>query len=233
MSINRSAFVFAAGLVLAGCGHLLQDVGDLSQKVVYGGTTSTATSTTVAQELGLVSLSDQVVWVNDALVIQAGVTREEVIHRAWDRGNGADPFIQASRQEVVVALPGIRFPQKVPQQATHISSQLVFDVQTGTLDVATSAAFGFWSAAPYTVARAEGQLAMLRVGVKATSDATEAGQIVALAVADGRDLTWNEGAYVYELFCRTGLSEEACFAIAESLAPLEAPPRLPPADTGG
>jgi hypothetical protein len=233
MSIRRSTLVFGAGILLAGCGHLLEGVGSLSQEIVYGGTTSTVTSTTVVQELGLVPLSDQAIWVNDGFVIEAGVTQEAVIRGVWGRGDGVDPYVQASRQEVVVALPGIRFPQKVPQLVTHISSQLIFDIQTGTLDVSTSAAFGLWSAVPYTVARSEGQSAMLRVGIKTTTDSIEAGQIVTLQVADGYDLTWSENSYVYELFCRTGLSEEACFAMAESLAPLEAPPRLPGVGTGG
>ncbi len=225
--------MFLATVLVAGCGNLLQGVGDLSEGIVHGDTTSTVTSTTLSQELGLVPLTDAMVWVNDGLIIEAGLTRDAVIRLVWGRGNSADPYIQASRQEIAAALPGVRFPSKVPQQVTHISSQLVFDLETGTLAVATSAAFGLWSSVPYTVARAEGQVATLRVGIKTTADGTVDNQIVALQVTGGRDLAWSESGYVYELFCRTGISEEACFAIAESLAPMEAPPRLPATTTTG
>ena len=74
--------------------------------------------------------------------------------------------MQAGRFEIAAALPGVEFPRLVPEKVTHISSQLVFDPLTGTLDVGTSAAFGLWTAEPYTVPRIEGQLVVLRVGLR-------------------------------------------------------------------
>jgi hypothetical protein len=40
-------------------------------------------------------------------------------------------------------------------------------------------------------------------------------------VADGRELAWSFGDYVYQLFCRIGISEESCFAMADSMTSLE------------
>ena len=46
-------------------------------------------------------------------------------------------------------------------------------------------------------------------------------EIFSFRVSDGRELTWTHGDYVYELFCRTGISEDACFAMASSTIPLD------------
>jgi hypothetical protein len=40
-------------------------------------------------------------------------------------------------------------------------------------------------------------------------------------VSEGRQLTWTRGGFVYQLFCRTGITEEACFAMAHSTIPLD------------
>ena len=46
------------------------------------------------------------------------------------------------------------------------------------------------------------------------------GEIYSFQVTDGRELAWSDGPYVYQLFCRTGMSEAACFEMAESTIPL-------------
>ncbi len=117
----------------------------------------------------------------------------------------------------------------VPEKVTHISSQLVFDTQTGTLDVATSAAFGLWTAEPYTVPRLEGQLVVLRVGLRSALPDEGSDDISTFQAADGRELAWAAGDYVYQLFCRRGISEESCFAMADSLTALQLLSFLPSA----
>jgi hypothetical protein len=162
-----------------------------------------------------------VVWVNDQYTAAPNLPAEDAVHQVWLRGDGVDPYIQAGRDEVIAALPGVEFPRLVPEKVTHISSQLVFDVQTGTLDVATAAAFGLWTAEPYTVPRTEGQLVVLRVGLRSALADQGSEDISTFQAADGRELAWSFGDYVYQLFCRTGISEESCFAIADSMTSLD------------
>jgi hypothetical protein len=211
-------------LSAAGCGDVLQGVGDLSRDIVHGETTTTVTTTTLPQPGGgmaLVGLTGSVVWVNDQYTAGSGVSAEAAVREVWLRGDGVDPYVQAGRAEIAVALPNIEFPRLIPEKATHISSQLVFDLQTGTLDVATAAAFGLWIAEPYTVPRTEGQLVVLRVGLRSALAGQGADDISTFQVADGRELAWSFGDYVYQLFCRTGISEESCFAMANSMTSLE------------
>jgi len=120
----------------------------------------------------------------------------------------------------------------VPEKVTHISSQLVFDEQTGTLDVATSAAFGLWTAEPYAVPRIEGQLVVLRVGLRSALPDAGSGDISTFQATDGRELAWATGDYVYQLFCRRGISEESCFAMADALSSLQLLTYLPSVGDG-
>lgn len=222
-------------LSAAGCGDVLEGVGGLSREFVHGDTTSTLGTTTLPLPGGgvpLVGLSPSVVWVNDQHAAGPGLSAEAAISQVWLRGDGVDPYVQAGRDEVAAALPGIEFPRLIPEKVTHISSQLVYDVGTGTLDVATAAAFGLWTAEPYTVPRTEGQLAVLRVGLRSALAADVVGAIATFQATDGRELVWSFGDYVYQLFCRTGISEESCFAMAESMTSLEVLSYLA-AGTGG
>jgi hypothetical protein len=71
------------------------------------------------------------------------------------------------------------------------------------------------------VTRTEGQLAVFRIGAAAPESAEEPDEpIRAEVVEQGLSLTWREGAYRYELFCRASLDEDACWQMAESAAPL-------------
>ena len=210
-------------LSAAGCGDVLEGVGGISRDFVHGDTTTTFGTTTLPQPGGgmaLVGLSRSVTWVNDQYTAGPGLSAEAAVRQVWLRGDGIDPYIQAGRQEIAAALPGVEFPRLVPEKVTHISSQVVFDVQTGTLDVATAAAFGLWTAVPYTVPRTEGQLVVLRVGLHSALSGEGPGDISTFQAADGRELAWSFGDYVYQLFCRTGISEESCFAMADSMISL-------------
>jgi len=214
----------AALVVLAGCGDPLEGVGELSRRIVHGdepASTTTTTEVMTGAVLDLKGINRDVAWLNDGLDAGAdGLAREDLLRAIWERGGDEADFVQASRFEISAALPGVRFPRLVPGAVTHVSSQLVFDRQTATLDVSTAAAFGLWAAEPYTVPRTEGQIAVLRVGLRTLDTGQGEDEILTFTLSTGRELAWVEGDYVYQLFCRTGVTEEACFEIAESAAPL-------------
>lgn len=196
-------------------------MGDLSHRIVFGGeeTTTTTLPPAPSQSLGLKGITD-LDWANDGIDdTTIGLDRTATVTAVWRRGDAATPFVQASRREIATALPGIEFPQLAPATVTHVSSQLLFDQLTGTLDASTAAAFGLWVGEPYDLPRQEGQLAVLRVGLKTFEDEDE-GDIFSFQVSDGRELAWTDGGYVYQLFCRRGVSEAACFEMAESTIPL-------------
>jgi hypothetical protein len=225
--LRRITSLIAAALVLASCGDALGGVGDLSHRIVYGSGSTTTTTAVVpdSQLLRLKGISD-LVWANDGIDADtAGLGRDELITGVWSRDK-ANRFVQASRREIAAALPGIEFPQLAPDRVTHVSSQLAFDQLTGILDASTSAAFGLWVGEPYDLPRSDGQLAVLRVGLKTRDDEVD-GEISSFQVTDGRELAWSDGPYEYQLFCRTGMSEAACFEMAESTIPLSLIVALP------
>ena len=226
--MRRSVVLICLSLIVSSCGDALGGVGDLSHRIVYGSetTTSTVLPPPDSEVLGLKGITG-LVWTNDGLGADtAGLSQPELITAVWMRGDRIDPFVQASRREISIALPGIEFPQLSPDRITHVSSQLLFDQLTGILDATTTAAFGLWIGEPYTLPRSDGQLVVLRVGLKTAADAAE-GEILSFVVADGRELAWVDGPYVYQLFCRTGVSEAACFEMAESTIPLSLIVALP------
>ncbi len=226
--MRRLAILILNAILLAACGDALGGVGDLSHRIVYGSgaTTSTTLAPPQSQLLRLEPITD-LVWSNDVVGADtAGLGRDELITAVWLRGDQEDPFVQASRREIATALPGIEFPQLAPERVTHVSSQLNFDALTGILDASTTAAFGLWIGEPYGLPRSDGQLAVLRVGLKSSADDV-GGEIFSFQVTDGRELAWVDGPYVYQLFCRTGMSEAACFAMAESTIPLSLIINLP------
>ena len=73
-------------------------------------------------------------------------------------------------------------------------------------------------------------MAVLRVGLKTFADDLDDGEISSFRVAEGRELSWGFGDHVYQLFCRTGVTEEACFEIAGSTEPEDAEPDQEPAE---
>ena len=218
---RRVGALLAFALVIAACGDALGGVGDLSERVVHGDSSTTTSSTQPGStDLRLKGVTS-VAWHNDGLdAITASLGQDDTIIAVWLRGNQVDPFVQATRREIAHSLPGVQFPQLVPAAVTHVTSQMVYDTVTASLDPSTAAAFGLWAGEPYTVPRAEAQLAVLRVGLKTfTGDPED--EIFSFQVPEGQELAWTHGDYVYQLFCRRGISEQACFAMAESAIPLD------------
>lgn len=210
-------------LAATSCGEArpLDDVGDFSQNFIHGETTTTLTIIVeeTGEEVAIGDASD-VVWHSDTFATaDLGGDADSVIAAVFSRYDGSESFIQASRGEIAAAVPGIQFPFLLPKEVGFVTSQLVVDPESASVDGATSAAFGLWSLQPYTVSRAEGQVGVLRVGARI--DETPEAEIIARSQVDeGISLQWSLQGLRYELFCRTGLVEDSCWQMAENLVPL-------------
>jgi len=211
----------ALAVLLVGCGDagLLDGVGDRTSAIVHGGTTTTTAPVALAagsEDEGLIEARD-VLWFNDDIDPQFTGASPEVVDAVWQRQVGSR-FVQASRREIAAAIPSLSFPSLVPQQVRWVTSQLVFDEATGTLDPDTSAAFGLWTAEPYRSDTA--RVGVLRVGQAQVDDPPARSEITVVAVPDGVSLGWTESGNRYELFCRSEVSEDLCFEVAGSSVPL-------------
>ncbi len=211
----------ALSVFLVGCGDvgLLDGVGDRTRAFVEGDVTTTTTLVPVVAgrgDEGLIGATG-VQWFNDDIADQMTGTPDEVINGVWRRELNSR-FVQSSRMEIAAALPSIMFPDLVPETVRWITSQLVYDETTGTLDPDTSAAFGIWTADPYQSDPA--RLGVLRVGKAANDLLPTRSDIVPIIVPDGISLGWTEAGHRYELFCRSDISEELCVDVANSTSPL-------------
>lgn len=216
MPSRATTWVVVLSLALASCGDVLGGVGELSRRVVHGRDLPGVVTTTTPVEAPALRLKPVtgLAWSNDGIDVgTVGLDRDALIVAVWRRGNTVDSFVQATRREIAIALPGIEFPRLVPESVTHVSSQLIFDQATGTLDVANAAAFGMWIGPPYEAPRSTAQMVVLRVGLAAPGDDGSEG-IQSFRVTDGREMAWTDGGFVYQLFCRTGVTEAACFEMA-------------------
>ncbi len=216
---TRAFFVVAALTVfVAACGEsgLLDDVGDRSQRAVLGETTTTSEVIVDVEDQSEppVARSAELSWWNDKIPDPSRGEPSFVTQQVWARSDRQDTHIQASRAEISDALPGIRFPELVPGEVVWITSQLVFDVASGVLDLETSAAFGMWPVEPYSVSG--GSSAVLRVGVANESQREIYADPIPEFVEDGMTILWVDGTYRYELFCRSSLSEELCWRMQET-----------------
>ncbi len=219
--MKRIIPLIAISLLLAACGDagLLDGLGDRSVEVVHGETSLTTSTTEVVSvdtPLGSVRSFD-LVWYNDGLAAEAESSETAVVISAvWNRGDGATSVIQASRNEIAVALPGIQFPELAPDSVGWVTSQLVYDVASGTLDRNTSAQFGLWHLEPY--ASDGGRTAVIRVRPATSSDVI--GTIASETTGTGIELSWVSEAYHYVISCPEALDEQHCWQMAESTMPL-------------
>ena len=219
--MKRTLVLIVLSLIVAACGDdgLLDGLGDRSVQAVHGETSST-TSTTEAEgedaPLGSTRASD-LVWYNDGLP-GASTSNETavVISAVWRRSDGVTSVIQASRNEIATALPGVLFPELAPDTVGWVTSQLVYDVASGTLDPNTAAQFGLWHLEPYSTDG--GRTALLRVRPATSTDVV--GSISPEKTSGGIDLSWVAESYYYVISCPDELAEEACWQMAESAMPL-------------
>jgi hypothetical protein len=241
--VSAALVLAAAGVLLTACGDTpLGSVGRRSSDWINKPTI--VTTTTVPVTIPTSISSAELAWSNDDIVNQSlddpGATVAEVFAR-----REGDRFIQASRAEITVALPGIGFPVQVPFGAKWVSSQLVIE-SSGQVSDDPSAAFGIWSAEPYTRSRSVAQMAVLRVALDPETIAelaeaaeppscarfsdrnTDTCDIVdiggrptwRLSASGGITFIWFDETYRYELFGRSYLQPAALLEMAEVMIPL-------------
>lgn len=209
-------------LLLAACGEAgpLDGVGERASEWVHEVEIPPTVAPVVDVEVdntGLIETTD-VLWFNDDLDDQATAGEpDDVVAAVWARQAGSR-FVQASRAEVAAALPGMRFPGQLPPDVRWITSQLVFEASTGTLDGDTAAAFGLWQVEPYSIT--DGRVGVLRVGPASEGVGVERTDVVPILVPDGISLGWTEAGLRFELFCRSAVPEELCERVAGSFVPL-------------
>ena len=163
---------FVAASLLAGCASdtPLADLGHVTERWIAAAPDPVITTTTptVSAPVGLLATggSKTVEWVNDDISdLSPASPSEDAVVAVWSRSNKEDRYVQASRSEIVAALPALRFPELIPEKVAFVTSQLVFDPETGGLASSSVAAFGFWSDKPYTKSRTVSQLAVLMVAI--------------------------------------------------------------------
>jgi hypothetical protein len=217
----------AALLVLvAACGDApLAGVGERSAEWINKPEVVTTTIPPVSTPdfVDVVSLQ----WLNDNIENPNLDNPDQLLATIFSRREG-DRFIQASREEIVAALPGVEFPSRVPYGAEWVSSQLVIE-NSGVISNNPSAAFGIWSAEPYTRSRSVAQMVVLTVsrdpdtaaevaqigeGVTCARFADRSTDICEIVNLSGRQvwrltggggltLIWFDDIYRYELFGRS------------------------------
>jgi hypothetical protein len=241
-AFKPKTILLVAVLLLGACGDApLGSLGSRSSEWVTDPTI--LTTTTVATTVPLVARASNLIWFNDDLGLPQP-DPQSVVALVFARREG-DRFIQASRAEIVAALPGIQFPVRFPPLAEYVTSQLVIE-NSGEISNDPSAAFGIWTSEPYTSSRSVGQMMIIRIYQDAEtaaeiqapdadlsctrfSDATAdtcevedvAGRMTwVLENASGATLIFFDDQFRYELFGRPFASVEALRQTAASLTPL-------------
>jgi len=233
--------VLAAGLTACG-GSPLESIGQRSSEWINEPTIPTTVP--VITTTPTVVSADRLQWANDEIETTSLGDRDALLAEVFARREG-DRFVQASPDEIVVALPEVSFPDKAPHGAEWVSSQLVFD-NDGSLADDTSAAFGIWSAEPYTRSRSVAQMVVLRVATDVDAanelasgeadlscqrfDERTAAQCEVLTIDDrptwlltqasGATLVWYEGPYRYELFGRSFVPSAVLSDMSSGMVPL-------------
>lgn len=211
--------VVLTALVVTACGDngMLDGVGDRSQEAVLGDLVPSSTLAEVVgpEETFGVVLSDGLDWWNDGIEGEATGEKNYIVARVWARAPH-ERVHQASRLEIIQALPGIAFPGVVPQDVQFVTSQFLYDTASATLDAESSVQFGLWPSEPYGDGTTN--VAILWVG---NAGEFRIDGIVSDVVDNGLSLSWTSGLYRYELFCSTAVIDELCWQMAESAISLE------------
>lgn len=240
----RRAIFICVVLVVAACGDSpLQSIGQRSSEWINEPTVPTTVP--VITTTPTIVTVDRLQWANDDIETQNLDDHDALLAEVFARREG-DRFIQASRFEIAAALPGIAFPAEAPIGAKWVSSQLVFD-NDGSLAEDPSAAFGIWSAEPYSRSRSVAQMVVLRVALdeEAAEEVAAAGSDVScarfsdrstdqceMATIDGRPtwvlgsssgttLIWFDSPYRYEMFARNFVSSSTLRDMIATTVPLD------------
>lgn len=241
--ISGRALIVAVAFVVAACGDSpLESIGLRSSDWINEPTVATTVAINTTTPT-IVSV-ERLVWANEEIVTENLEDGTALLAEIFARRQG-DRFVQASMAEITVLLPDVAFPARAPAGAEWVSSQLVFN-NDGTIADDPSAAFGIWSAEPYTRSRSVAQMIVLRVSndlVTATelstgevaascglfSDrATDSCEVLTIGTRDtwllddssGSTLVWFEGPYRYELFGRSFVPVGVLSEMSDSMMPL-------------
>lgn len=242
--MSRRALLLIGVLILAACGGApLESIGQRSSDWINEPTVPTTIP--VITTTPTIVAANELQWANDDIETESLDDAEALLAEVFSRREG-DRFIQASRFEIAVALPGIAFPAEAPSGAEWISSQLVFD-NDGTIADDPSAAFGIWSAEPYSRSRSVAQMVVMRVATdQEAADEVASGESEASCArfADrntdqcetvtlgGRDtwllgasgsstVIWFDSPYRYELFGRSFVPLTVLEEMSETMVPLD------------
>ncbi|HEX6220499.1 MAG TPA: hypothetical protein VF115_05360 [Acidimicrobiia bacterium] len=242
-ALTRAILIGIATIALVACGDSpLESIGLRSSDWINEPTvpTTIAVETTVPRIVSAETLR----WSNDGIVNEGMGDTNAMLSEVFERREG-DRFIQSSREEIAMALPDVAFPDRAPAGAEWVSSQLVFE-NDGTLSNEPSAAFGIWSAEPYTRSRSVAQMIVIRVSNDldaATELATGAAEASCARFADrasdeceivtidtrdtwvlgesgGSTLIWYEGPYRYEMYGRSFVPERVLQEMSGAMIPL-------------
>jgi hypothetical protein len=217
----RSLAVAILAVTMAACSATsLNNLGSRSSGWIGSGASASAEPS--ARVVTPSVPSGDVQWFNDGLdqsVVPDGV--DAVISQITKRSSGPERYLQATRLEIAIALPGLQFPKLLPAQVVSITSQLVVSPTKDRLDTDVLAAFGLWTVEPYTKSRSVGQRGTLVIGTIQSTTACERLGIVAgssctdetVGVLDttridaesGQTWVWTDNAYEYQLFLRGSL----------------------------
>ena len=239
----RTAAVVAAVSLLTACGDApFASLGERSSGWI--GEPTVVTTTTVATTVPIVVGAEVLKWFNDGLGGEF-LDDAEALKVAVFARRGGDLFIQASRAEIAILLPDVKFPTSTPYLSEYVTSQLVFD-ETGELEEDPVAAFGIWSSEPYTRSRSVAQMIIMQVSADAVTAADVAAPgadnscerfadrstevcavstigdrpVWALEASNGTTMIWWDGDYRYELFGRSYVAPAALEEMASGLVPL-------------
>lgn len=240
ISSSQSAmkrWILVAVLLVACGGDPFDSVGSFSSDWIDSGLTTTIVTTTTSPTAGLIAV-EATGWSNDTLTVDAD-TPKGVIAAVWKRSDKSSSFVQASKREVSIAVPGIRFPELIPTGTRAITSQLVYDRSDASLASDVVAAFGLWNVEPYTKSRAAGQLGVLEVATDEPSEDFDCEDLLVGGALDcipvtidggtgwylgnevGNTLIWFADGLRYELFLREPYQSGQAVQMAESAQPLQ------------
>jgi hypothetical protein len=240
----RRVILFVGVLVLAACGgNPLESIGQRSSDWINEPTVPTTVA--VVTTTPTVVPTSQLQWANDDIGTDDLGDRDALLAEVFSRREG-DRFIQASRFEIAAALSDVSFPSQTPSGAEWISSQLIFD-NDGTLADDPSAAFGIWSAEPYSRSRSVAQMIIMRLArdQEAAEEVTSGGGEVScarfsdrttdqceivtiedrptwlLTASGGSTLIWFDGSYRYELYGRSFVPVPVLEDMSATMVPLD------------
>jgi hypothetical protein len=233
-----AVLLLVGGMLMSACSDdPLADAGRLTNDWIGERSTAARDTTPSTAAPPAYRSASEVAWFNDFLTADLrSADPAEALAAVWARRESGNKYVQAARTEIAGALPGVAFPELLPEDVEFISSQLLFDGD-GTLADDYMAAFGLWTAEPYTVSRSVGQYGILWVAVPdpersgcdrfsgrdiGACNAVVIGDMSGWVLKSGGDetLVWIAGDYQYEFFHRSHVAPETARLMAGALVPL-------------